>query len=145
MSIQSLISILNKINKSRMFDVWENQFKQENGVGYLIAVFNLYDFDFEFVEENIRRGERLLRTSESGRDWNHMMQILSICEGNISVYNVEPKEFKVVIDERDTSGGKVKGKGTRYVLLVTLIDERADTSINAIMLKEYGFGKVMGH
>ena len=55
--------------------------------------------------------------------------------GNISVYNAEPKEFKVVIDERDTSGRKVKGKGTRYVLLVTLIDKRADTSINAIMLK----------
>ncbi|PWA71963.1 TUDOR-SN protein 1 [Artemisia annua] len=47
----------------------------------------------------------------------------------------EPKEFKAVIEERDTSGGKVKGQGTGNVLLVTLIDEKADTSINAIMLK----------
>nr|GEX15747.1 ribonuclease TUDOR 1-like [Tanacetum cinerariifolium] len=47
----------------------------------------------------------------------------------------EPKEFKAVIEETDTSGGKVKGQGTGNVLLVTLIDEKADTSINAIMLK----------
>lgn len=47
----------------------------------------------------------------------------------------EPKEFKAVIEERDTSGGKVKGQGTGNVLLVTLIDEKADTSINANMLK----------
>jgi staphylococcal nuclease domain-containing protein 1 len=47
----------------------------------------------------------------------------------------EPKEFKAIIEERDTSGGKVKGQGTGNVLLVTLIDEKADTSINAIMLK----------
>ncbi|PWA45533.1 hypothetical protein CTI12_AA514410 [Artemisia annua] len=74
-------------------------------------------------------------------------------KGNISVYSTEPKEFKGV-DERDTSGGKVKGKGTGYVLLVTLIYERANTSINAIKLKdyadfnfvqEYGLGKVTGH
>lgn len=47
-----------------------------------------------------------------------------------------PKEFKAVIEERDTTGGKVKGQGTGTVLLVTLIDSESDLSINAIMLKE---------
>ncbi|GJZ86997.1 hypothetical protein Tco_0658607 [Tanacetum coccineum] len=48
---------------------------------------------------------------------------------------VEPKEFKVVIEEIDTSGGKTKVQGTGNTLLVTLIDEKAHTGINAIMLK----------
>ncbi|XP_076893622.1 ribonuclease TUDOR 2-like [Bidens hawaiensis] len=47
----------------------------------------------------------------------------------------EPKVFKAVIEDRDNSGGKVKGQGTGNILLVTLIDAEADTSINAIMLK----------
>ncbi|KAI3761468.1 hypothetical protein L1987_51885 [Smallanthus sonchifolius] len=47
----------------------------------------------------------------------------------------EPKQFKAVIEERDTSGGKVKGQGTGNILLVTLIDEESDISINALMLK----------
>uniref|UniRef100_A0A5B7AQR1 Ribonuclease n=1 Tax=Davidia involucrata TaxID=16924 RepID=A0A5B7AQR1_DAVIN len=47
-----------------------------------------------------------------------------------------PKEFKAVIEERDTSGGKVKGQGTGTVLVVTLVDAETDTSINATMLKE---------
>ncbi|KAJ0536778.1 putative micrococcal nuclease [Helianthus annuus] len=47
----------------------------------------------------------------------------------------EPKAFKAVIEERDASGGKVKGQGTGNILLVTLIDEESDTSINSIMLK----------
>ncbi|KAL8230450.1 hypothetical protein R6Q57_000228 [Mikania cordata] len=47
----------------------------------------------------------------------------------------EPKAFKAVIEERDTSGGKVKGQGTGNILLVTLKDEESDASINAIMLK----------
>ncbi|XP_076911502.1 ribonuclease TUDOR 2-like [Bidens hawaiensis] len=47
----------------------------------------------------------------------------------------EPKVFKAVIGDRDNSGGKVKGQGTGNILLVTLIDAEADTSINAIMLK----------
>lgn len=46
-----------------------------------------------------------------------------------------PKEFRAVIEERDTSGGKVKGQGTGTILLVTLIDEESDTSVNAVMLK----------
>lgn len=46
-----------------------------------------------------------------------------------------PKEFRAVIEERDTSGGKVKGQGTGTILLVTLIDEESDTSVNAMMLK----------
>lgn len=46
-----------------------------------------------------------------------------------------PKEFRAVIEERDTSGGKVKGQGTGNVLLVTLIDPESDISINASMLQ----------
>ncbi|KAI3684387.1 hypothetical protein L6452_33610 [Arctium lappa] len=47
-----------------------------------------------------------------------------------------PKEFRAVIEEKDTSGGKVKGQGTGNVLLVTLIDDESGNSVNAIMLKE---------
>ncbi|GJX25634.1 ribonuclease TUDOR 1-like protein, partial [Tanacetum coccineum] len=48
------------------------------------------------------------------------------------------KEFKAVIEERDTSGGKTKVQGTGNALLVTLIDEKAHTSINAIIFKFLG-------
>ncbi|KAK4410688.1 Ribonuclease TUDOR 1 [Sesamum angolense] len=47
-----------------------------------------------------------------------------------------PKEFRAVIEERDTSAGKVKGQGTGTVFLVTLIDTETDTSINATMLQD---------
>ncbi|XP_011082808.1 ribonuclease TUDOR 1 [Sesamum indicum] len=47
-----------------------------------------------------------------------------------------PKEFRAVIEERDTSAGKVKGQGTGTVFLVTLIDAETDTSINATMLQD---------
>ncbi|KAL8502173.1 hypothetical protein ACS0TY_021331 [Phlomoides rotata] len=47
-----------------------------------------------------------------------------------------PKEFKAVIEEKDTSAGKVKGQGTGTVFLVTLIDPEAEMSINALMLQE---------
>ncbi|PIN03159.1 Transcriptional coactivator p100 [Handroanthus impetiginosus] len=47
-----------------------------------------------------------------------------------------PKEFRAVIEERDTSAGKVKGQGTGSILLVTLIDTETDVSINATMLQE---------
>ncbi|CAL5444321.1 unnamed protein product [Camellia sinensis] len=47
-----------------------------------------------------------------------------------------PKEFKAVIEERDTSGGKVKGQGTGTILMVTLIDTETDSSINAALLKD---------
>lgn len=47
-----------------------------------------------------------------------------------------PKEFKAVIVDRDTSGGKVvKGQGTGTVLMVLLVDEETNSSINALMLK----------
>ncbi|KAL8056371.1 hypothetical protein ABFX02_04G115800 [Erythranthe guttata] len=46
------------------------------------------------------------------------------------------KEFKAVIEEKDTSAGKVKGQGTGTVFLVTLIDTEAETSINAILIQE---------
>lgn len=54
---------------------------------------------------------------------------------HLSENTLNGKEFKAIIEERDTSGGKVKGQGTGTVLLVTLIDGESDTSINAIMLK----------
>lgn len=47
-----------------------------------------------------------------------------------------PKEFKAVIEEKDTSGGKVKGQGTGTVFAVTLIETSDDSSVNAAMLKE---------
>ncbi|KAK8537748.1 hypothetical protein V6N12_043896 [Hibiscus sabdariffa] len=45
-------------------------------------------------------------------------------------------QFKVAIEERDTSGGKVKGQGTGTVLIVTLFTGDPEDSINAAMLKE---------
>lgn len=42
-----------------------------------------------------------------------------------------PKEFRAVIEEKDASGGKVKGQGTGTVFLVTLVDPESDISINA--------------
>ncbi|CAI9767251.1 unnamed protein product [Fraxinus pennsylvanica] len=47
-----------------------------------------------------------------------------------------PKEFKAIIEERDTSGGKVKGQGTGTIFMVTLVDPEADISINATMLQD---------
>ncbi|GFZ03971.1 TUDOR-SN protein 1 [Actinidia rufa] len=47
-----------------------------------------------------------------------------------------PKEFRAVIEERDTSGGKVKGQGTGTILMVTLIDTATNSSVNAALLKE---------
>ncbi|XP_004235862.2 ribonuclease TUDOR 1 [Solanum lycopersicum] len=47
-----------------------------------------------------------------------------------------PKEFKAVIEEKDTSGGKVKGQGTGTIFLVTLVDPESDVSVNATLLKE---------
>ncbi|KAF5743635.1 TUDOR-SN protein 1 isoform 1 [Tripterygium wilfordii] len=46
------------------------------------------------------------------------------------------KEFRAKIEERDISGGKVKGQGTGTVLLVTLVAVDAEISINAAMLQE---------
>ncbi|CAA7035138.1 unnamed protein product [Microthlaspi erraticum] len=46
------------------------------------------------------------------------------------------KEFKAVVEERDTSGGKVKGQGTGTELVVTLIAVDDEISVNAAMLQE---------
>ncbi|KAL3716227.1 hypothetical protein ACJRO7_007913 [Eucalyptus globulus] len=46
------------------------------------------------------------------------------------------EEFKATVEERDTSGGKVKGQGTGTVLMVTLCAADSDLSINAAMVKE---------
>ncbi|KAL9229368.1 hypothetical protein vseg_004842 [Gypsophila vaccaria] len=43
--------------------------------------------------------------------------------------------FNAVIEERDTSGGKVKGQGTGTVLLVSVIDEESSSNVSAAMLK----------
>ncbi|KAL6996806.1 Translin-1 [Sarracenia purpurea var. burkii] len=47
-----------------------------------------------------------------------------------------PKDFRAIIEERDTSGGKVKGQGTGTVFMVTLIDTNTNSSVNAALLKE---------
>ncbi|XAR50415.1 Micrococcal nuclease [Bertholletia excelsa] len=47
-----------------------------------------------------------------------------------------PNEFRAIIEDRDTSGGKVKGQGTGTVLMVTLIDTQTNSSVNAALLKE---------
>ncbi|KAL6570165.1 Translin-1 [Orobanche minor] len=47
-----------------------------------------------------------------------------------------PKEFRAVIEDKDTSAGKVKGQGTGTVFLLTLVDTETEMSINAIMLQE---------
>ncbi|KAJ6800938.1 ribonuclease TUDOR 2-like [Iris pallida] len=57
-------------------------------------------------------------------------EYLSECTLNTS------KEFRAMIEERDTSGGKTKGQGTGAVLVVTLVDVEAESSINAAMLQE---------
>lgn len=46
-----------------------------------------------------------------------------------------PREFRAMIEEKDTSTGKTKGQGTGAVLLVTLVDVEAGSSVNAAMLK----------
>lgn len=46
------------------------------------------------------------------------------------------KQYRAMIEERDTSGGKSKGQGTGNVLIVTLVDAETESSINATMLEE---------
>uniref|UniRef100_A0A1D1XRH2 Ribonuclease n=1 Tax=Anthurium amnicola TaxID=1678845 RepID=A0A1D1XRH2_9ARAE len=53
------------------------------------------------------------------------------------------KEFKAQIEDRDTSAGKVKGQGGGPVLIVTLIDVEAGSSVNADMLQE-GLARLEG-
>lgn len=45
------------------------------------------------------------------------------------------KEFKATIEERATVESKQEGQGTGEVLVVTLFDEDAESSINAAMLE----------
>lgn len=45
------------------------------------------------------------------------------------------KEFKAQIEERDSSAGKVKGQGTGPLIIVTLVDVEAGSSVNAEMLR----------
>lgn len=47
------------------------------------------------------------------------------------------KEFKAKVEERDTSGGKVRGQGTGTILAVTLAAEDAEISINAVMIQVF--------
>ncbi|XP_020254427.1 ribonuclease TUDOR 2-like [Asparagus officinalis] len=57
-------------------------------------------------------------------------EYLSDCTMNSS------KEFRAMIEDKDTSGGKVKGQGTGTVFAVTLVDVEAETSVNAALLQE---------
>ncbi|KAL2347119.1 hypothetical protein Fmac_001119 [Flemingia macrophylla] len=50
------------------------------------------------------------------------------------------KEFRAKVEEKDTSGGKVKGQGTGTILAVTLVAVDAEISVNAAMLQE-GLGR----
>lgn len=45
------------------------------------------------------------------------------------------KEFRAKVEERDASGGKVKGQGTGPITSVTLVAVDAEISINAAMLQ----------
>lgn len=45
------------------------------------------------------------------------------------------KEFVATIEEKDTSGGKVKGQGTGNILIVTLVAVGSELSLNALMLQ----------
>ncbi|RWR73163.1 nuclease domain-containing protein 1 [Cinnamomum micranthum f. kanehirae] len=57
-------------------------------------------------------------------------EYLSECTLNSS------RELRAMVEEKDTSGGKVKGQGTGTVLVITLVDVEAGSSINAAMLQE---------
>ncbi|CAN1242042.1 Ribonuclease TUDOR 1 [Linum perenne] len=46
------------------------------------------------------------------------------------------KEFRAKIEEKDVSGGKVKGQGTGPVLIVTLVAVDAEISVNAALVQE---------
>ncbi|KAG8638569.1 ribonuclease TUDOR 1 [Manihot esculenta] len=46
------------------------------------------------------------------------------------------KEFRAKVEERDTSGGKVKGQGTGPILIVTLVAVDSEISINAALVQE---------
>ena len=54
---------------------------------------------------------------------------LSLCD------HVLGKEFRAIIEDKHTLGGKGKGPGTGTIHIVTLGDTEAELSINAVMLK----------
>lgn len=45
------------------------------------------------------------------------------------------KELRVQVEERDSTGGKVRGQGSGTILAVTLVDVEAGSSINVAMLQ----------
>lgn len=45
------------------------------------------------------------------------------------------KGFKAIVEQRGDVGAKVEGQGTGEVLIVTLVDEDEESSINAVMLE----------
>lgn len=45
------------------------------------------------------------------------------------------KEFKAVIEEKDNTAGKARGRGTGNLHIVTLMDPASEISINAAMLQ----------
>lgn len=53
----------------------------------------------------------------------------------LSEHILNGKEFRAIVEEKDTSGGKVKGQGTGTIFMVSLVDPEAETSINAVMLQ----------
>ncbi|KAI7986472.1 Ribonuclease TUDOR 1 [Camellia lanceoleosa] len=102
---------------------------------------------------NPKKGDIVLAKFSADDSWNRAMcsvmqpcftKIPSLEEDygqeaavHLSEYTLNgPKEFKVRIEERDTSGGKVKGQGTGTVLMVNLIDTETNSSINAALLKD---------
>ncbi|CAK7336878.1 unnamed protein product [Dovyalis caffra] len=46
------------------------------------------------------------------------------------------KEFRAKVEERDASGGKVKGQGTGPVVIVTLVAVDSEISLNAALVQE---------
>ncbi|GJX03259.1 pentatricopeptide repeat-containing protein [Tanacetum coccineum] len=96
-------------------------------VGYARRVF---DFMMEEVYSFISKLMEEAMEEDIYRDYGREATV-QLSERTLA----EPKEFKVVIEEIDTSRGKTKVQGTGNALLVTLIDEKAHTGINAIMLK----------
>uniref|UniRef100_A0A2N9GDE4 Tudor domain-containing protein n=1 Tax=Fagus sylvatica TaxID=28930 RepID=A0A2N9GDE4_FAGSY len=53
------------------------------------------------------------------------------------------KEFRAKVEERDTSGGKVKAQGTGATLVVTLVAVDAEISINAAILQNWNSQPVL--
>ena len=44
-------------------------------------------------------------------------------------------EFRAKVEDRDTSGGKIKGQGTGPILIVTLVAVDSEISINAALVQ----------